>query len=77
MIRIDIISVLPQLIESPFNASIIKRAIEKYVIEMAEDIEDVIDAERVLVENNKSFSLEEVMKELNINIDSQDGNLEN
>jgi len=36
---------------------------------MAEDIEDVIDAERVLAENNKSFSLEEVMKELNINIE--------
>lgn len=29
MVRIDIISVLPELIESPFNASIIKRAIEK------------------------------------------------
>lgn len=59
------------------KSNVIKRAIEKYVIEMAEDIEDVIDAERVLAENNKSFSLEEVMKELNINIDSQDGNLEN
>jgi predicted transcriptional regulator len=59
------------------KSNVIKRAIEKYVIEMAEDIEDVVDAERVLVENNKSFSLEEVMKELNINIDSQDGNLEN
>ncbi len=59
------------------KSNVIKRAIEKYVIEMAEDIEDVVDAERVLAENNKSFSLEEVMKELNINIDSQDGNLEN
>ena len=59
------------------KSNVIKRAIEKYVIEMAEDIEDVIDAERVLAENNKSFSLEEVMKELNINIDSQDDNLEN
>ena len=59
------------------KSNVIKRAIEKYVIEMAEDIEDVIDAERVFAENNKSFSLEEVMKELNINIDSQDGNLEN
>jgi tRNA (guanine37-N1)-methyltransferase len=27
--RIDIISVLPELIESPFNASILKRAIAK------------------------------------------------
>lgn len=58
------------------KSNVIKRAIEKYVIEMAEDVEDVIDAERVLAENNKSFSLEEVMEELNINLD-QDGNLEN
>ncbi len=34
MVRIDIISVLPELIESPFNASIIKRAIEKKIIEV-------------------------------------------
>jgi tRNA (guanine37-N1)-methyltransferase len=34
MIRIDIISVLPQLIESPFKASIIKRAIEKQIVEI-------------------------------------------
>ena len=34
MIRIDIISVLPQLIESPFNASIIKRAIEKQIVKI-------------------------------------------
>jgi tRNA (guanine37-N1)-methyltransferase len=34
MIRIDIISVLPQLIESPFNASIIKKAIEKEIVEI-------------------------------------------
>ena len=40
------------------KSNVIKRAIEKYVIEMAEDIEDVIDAERVFAENNKSFSLE-------------------
>ena len=58
------------------KSNVIKRAIEKYVIEMAEDVEDVIDAERVLAENNKSFSLEEVMEELNIHLD-QDGNLEN
>ena len=34
MRRIDIISVLPKLIESPFNASIIKRAIEKKIVEI-------------------------------------------
>ncbi|MDG2367975.1 MAG: tRNA (guanosine(37)-N1)-methyltransferase TrmD [Flavobacteriaceae bacterium] len=32
--RIDIISILPQLIESPFSASIIKRAIEKQIVEI-------------------------------------------
>ena len=32
--RIDIISVLPELIESPFNASILKRAIEKKIVEI-------------------------------------------
>ena len=34
MVRIDIISVLPELIESPFKASIIKRAVEKKIIEV-------------------------------------------
>ena len=34
MIRIDIISVLPKLIESPFSVSIIKRAIEKQIVEI-------------------------------------------
>ena len=34
MVRIDIISVLPELIESQFNASLIKRAIEKKIIEV-------------------------------------------
>ena len=34
MMRIDIISVLPELIESPFNASILKRAIDKQIIEI-------------------------------------------
>jgi len=32
--RIDIISVLPELMESPFNASILKRAIDKQIIEI-------------------------------------------
>ena len=32
--RIDIISVLPELIESPFNASILKRAIDKQIIKI-------------------------------------------
>ena len=32
--RIDIITVLPELIASPFNASILKRAIEKGLVEV-------------------------------------------
>lgn len=32
--RIDIITVLPELLESPFNASILKRAIEKGLVEI-------------------------------------------
>jgi tRNA (guanine37-N1)-methyltransferase len=32
--RIDIITVLPQLLESPFNHSILKRAIEKGIVEV-------------------------------------------
>jgi len=32
--RIDIITVLPELLESPFNASIIKRAIDKGLVEV-------------------------------------------
>ncbi|MBT9188506.1 MULTISPECIES: tRNA (guanosine(37)-N1)-methyltransferase TrmD [Zobellia] len=32
--RIDIITVLPELLESPFNASILKRAIEKGIVEV-------------------------------------------
>ncbi|AYN67861.1 tRNA (guanosine(37)-N1)-methyltransferase TrmD [Euzebyella marina] len=32
--RIDIITVLPELLESPFNASILKRAIEKDLVEV-------------------------------------------
>ena len=32
--RIDIISVLPELIKSPFDASILRRAIDKNLIEV-------------------------------------------
>jgi len=34
MMRIDIITVLPELLESPFGASILKRAIEKKLVEV-------------------------------------------
>lgn len=60
------------------KSNVIKRAIEKYVIEMMEDIEDVIDAERILGKNNKSYPLEEVMKELNIEpLEKKNDNLAN
>ena len=32
--RIDIVTVLPELLESPFNASILKRAVEKSLVEV-------------------------------------------
>ncbi|HET8804784.1 MAG TPA: tRNA (guanosine(37)-N1)-methyltransferase TrmD, partial [Aequorivita sp.] len=32
--RIDIITVLPELLQSPFDASILKRAIEKGIVEV-------------------------------------------
>ena len=32
--RIDIITVLPELLQSPFEASILKRAIEKGIVEV-------------------------------------------
>ena len=45
--RIDIISVLPKLIESPFNASILKRAIDKKLIEVNfHDLKDYASSKR-------------------------------
>ncbi|MFM7903289.1 MAG: tRNA (guanosine(37)-N1)-methyltransferase TrmD, partial [Bacteroidota bacterium] len=34
MLRIDIITVLPELLESPFNHSIVKRARQKGLVEI-------------------------------------------
>ena len=51
------------------KSNVIKRAIEKYVVEMLEDIEDVIDAERVSAQNNKAISIEELAKDLGINLE--------
>ena len=52
MVRIDIISVLPKLIESPFNASIIKRAIEKKIVEIHfHDLKDYANKRRKQVED--------------------------
>ena len=46
------------------KSHIILKAIQNYVFELQEDIEDYNDAERILAQNNPNYSLEEVMKEL-------------
>ena len=52
MVIIDIISVLPKLIESPFNASIIKRAIEKKIVEIHfHDLKDYANKRRKQVDD--------------------------
>lgn len=52
MLRIDIISVLPKLIESPFNASIIKRAVEKKIVEIhLHDLKDYASNKRKQVDD--------------------------
>lgn len=43
---------------------IIVKALQNYVLELQEDIEDHNDAEKILAQNNPTYSLEEVMKEL-------------
>ena len=52
MLRIDIKSVLPKLIESPFNGSIIKRAIEKKIVEIHfHDLKDYASNKRKQVDD--------------------------
>ncbi len=52
MLRIDIISVLPKLIASPFNGSIIKRAIEKKIVEIHfHDLKDYASNKRKQVDD--------------------------
>jgi len=46
------------------KSHIILKAIQNYVLELQEDIEDYNDAERILAQNNHTYSLEEVMKKL-------------
>jgi predicted transcriptional regulator len=46
------------------KSHIILKAVQNYVLELQEDIEDYNDAERILAQNNPTYSLEEVMKEL-------------
>ena len=52
MLRIDIISVLHKLIESPFNASIIKRAVEKKIVEIHfHDLKDYASNKRKQIDD--------------------------
>ncbi len=45
---------------------IIAKAIQNYVLELQEDIEDYSDAEEILAQNNPSTPLEEVIKNLGL-----------
>ena len=52
MLRIDIISVLPELIQSPFSGSIIKRAVEKKIVEINfHDLKDYASNKRKQVDD--------------------------
>jgi predicted transcriptional regulator len=42
---------------------IVLKAIQNYVLELQEDIEDYNDAMKILAKNNKSISWEEVMRD--------------
>lgn len=42
---------------------IVLKAIQNYVLELQEDIEDYNDAMKILAENNKSISWKEVMRD--------------
>ena len=43
---------------------LVREALEIYLQELQEDIEDYNDAKRIVAQNNSTYSLEEVMKEL-------------
>ena len=43
---------------------LVREALETYLQELQEDIEDYNDAKRIVAQNNSTYSLEEVMKEL-------------
>lgn len=44
------------------KSHIILKAIQNYVLELQEDIEDYSDAERILAQNNSTVSWEEVQR---------------
>jgi len=43
---------------------LVRKALEEYLLELQEDMEDYKDAEEILAQNNPRYSLEEVMQEL-------------
>jgi predicted DNA-binding protein len=43
---------------------LVRKALEEYLLELQEDIEDYNDAVEISAQNNPRYSLEEVMKEL-------------
>ena len=42
---------------------LVRKAIEDYLLELQEDIEDYNDAERILAQNNPTYSWEQVQRE--------------
>jgi predicted transcriptional regulator len=51
-----------KVMERP-KSFIVLKAIQNYVLELQEDIEDYNDAMKILAENNESISWEEVMRD--------------
>ena len=42
---------------------LVRKALEEYLLELQEDIEDYNDAERILAQNNPTYSWEQVQRE--------------
>ena len=52
MLRIDIITALPKLIHSPFSASIVKRAIEKNIVDIKiHDLRDYTNSNKKQIDD--------------------------
>lgn len=45
---------------------LVRKAIEEYLLELQEDIEDYNDAERILAQNNPRYSLEEIERKYDL-----------
>ncbi len=48
------------------KADIIRKGLKNYLLDLQEDIEDAKNAEKILAQNNPSYPLEEVMRELEL-----------